>query len=354
MSRPRTVERIEQPHAGYTSDVTTISSRASQLDLTDTSRPSLTLARNRTSQTGIRRGRSGLRAGSTEEDLSADQAEALTVGLGFKSNDIWQMSRTPQDGDYEEPTGVRTGPIAGFGKKAHKALHDDGTGSISSAIQPNSSDTPASQRDSESDSDSRQLLSYSEPTLTSSTPERPTGRTGLDRIWGWIGSTGASAGNDEYRLLETGVSSKGDEEVKSKHVKSARRKRTKKSRDVKGRLMETDIGGYGQKRLWSMSRRLGTVIMTRPYRSLVSLSLSSPESIQHRADLITTRRLAHLPHRSGLVCLLVDQNPNVRAESGQGSPALARLLRISATQLSCPQAIIEPSAVNTGADIGGL
>ena len=265
MSKPWAAERIEQPTAGYASDVTTISASTSQLDLSDTSRPSLSLTRNRTSQTGVKRARSGLRAGATEEDLLMDRAEAANLGLGLRANNVWQMNMTPQNTDLDPVPGPKAKLAVAF-EKTSKGLYDDTTGSTSSAIQPNSSDTPASHHESESDNDNRQLL-YSEPTFTSQSPERPIRRTGLDRIWTWISSTAAPAGTDEYRLLETGVSAKGDGDVKGKHGNSARRKRTKRSRDVRGRLVETDPGAHVHKRIW---RRLGVLVTTRPYRSLVS------------------------------------------------------------------------------------
>jgi hypothetical protein len=268
MSNSWTTERTDhqQPFTGYASDVTNISASTSQLDLSDTSRPSLTLARNRTSQSGLKRGRSGLRTGSTEEDLVAEQqAEAANIPLGFRDSDIRQLN--PDRMQTAMPSST-----AGSGK-AHKVLYDDTTGSISSALQPNSSDTPASQRTSDSESLSRQPF-RSEPLSTGEVSDHASpGHPGITRIWNWISSTGRpSASNDEYRLLESGAS-KVDGDVKTKHANVARRKRTKRSRDVKGRLVEAEPGGMGQKRMW---RRLGVAIMTRPYRSLVSPSWTVP------------------------------------------------------------------------------
>lgn len=271
MSNSWTTERIEQqqPFTGYASDVTNVSASTSQLDLSDTSRPSLTLARNRTSQSGPKRGRSGLRTGSTEEDLVAEQqAEAANITLGFRDSDIRQLNMTSKMTNPDRMQTAMHSSTAGSGK-AHKVLYDDTTGSISSALQPNSSDTPASQRTSDSESLSRQPF-RSEPLSTGEVSDHASlGHPGITRIWNWISSTGRpSASNDEYRLLESGAS-KVDGDVKTKHANVARRKRTKRSRDVKGRLVEAEPGGMGQKRMW---RRLGVAVMTRPYRSLVSAS----------------------------------------------------------------------------------
>jgi hypothetical protein len=273
MSNSWTTERIEQqqPFTGYASDVTNVSASTSQLDLSDTSRPSLTLARNRTSQSGLKRGRSGLRTGSTEEDLVAEQ-QAEDITLGFRDSDIRQLNMTSQMTNPDHMQTAKPSLTAGFGK-AHKVLYDDTTGSISSALQPNSSDTPASQRTSDSESLTRQPF-RSEPLSTGEASDHTSpGHPGITRIWNWISSTGRlSASNDEYRLLESGAS-KVDGDVKTKHANVARRKRTKRSRDVKGRLVEAEPGGMGQKRMW---RRLGVAIMTRPYRSLVSPSWTVP------------------------------------------------------------------------------
>jgi hypothetical protein len=273
MSNSWTTERIEQqqPFTGYASDVTNVSASTSQLDLSDTSRPSLTLARNRTSQSGPKRGRSGLRTGSTEEDLVAEQ-QAEDITLGFRDSDIRQLNMPSQMTNPDHMQTAKPSLTAGFGK-AHKVLYDDTTGSISSALQPNSSDTPASQRTSDSESLTRQPF-RSEPLSTGEASDHTSpGHPGITRIWNWISSTGRlSASNDEYRLLESGAS-KVDGDVKTKHANVARRKRTKRSRDVKGRLVEAEPGGMGQKRMW---RRLGVAVMTRPYRSLVSPSWTVP------------------------------------------------------------------------------
>jgi hypothetical protein len=272
MSNSWTTERIEQqqPFTGYVSDVTNVSASTSQLDLSDTSRPSLTLARNRTSQSGPKRGRSGLRTGSTEEDLVAEQ-QAEDITLGFRDSDIRQLNMPSQMTNPDHMQTAKSSLTGGFGK-AHKVLYDDTTGSISSALQPNSSDTPASQRTSDSESLTRQPF-RSEPLSTGEASDHTSpGHPGITRIWNWISSTGRiSASNDEYRLLESGAS-KVDGDVKTRHANVARRKRTKRSRDVKGRLVEAEPGAMGQKRMW---RRLGVAVMTRPYRSLVSLSCAA-------------------------------------------------------------------------------
>jgi hypothetical protein len=240
---------------GYASDVTSVSATTSQVGRSDSPRPSLALARNRSSYNNnpTRLSRPGMRG----EPVGAFQAPEDIQSRGTKEQDGRPSVTTTRQSKF------KAGQVEGA------LFHHPSSGSVSSTPQPLSSDTPAAQQSTNSDTDSSIVRNALRDTRIAVDRSEPDRQTGLDRIWEWISSRGRVEHHNDYDLLESGVSVRTDGDVKHKHGSSSRRKKTKRARDTKGRLLDLDVvsrAGVPQKRVWM---RVWTGLRTRPYRSLV-------------------------------------------------------------------------------------
>jgi len=318
-----------QRSTGYASDVTNISATTSQVGLSDSPRPSLILTRNRSSHNTASRSRPGIRG----EPVGAFQVMEDSTVEGIMGHEERLAGGSSVKGSEKDSSAMRQ-PKFKAGQVKEALFRPISSGSVSSTPQPLSSDTPAAQQSAQSDSDAEAFhQALRSPRFQGGGLEGHGDRsqTGLDRIWSWISTRGLAGNNTDYDLLESGGSVKMEGDVKHKHQSSGRRKKTKRSRDAKGRLLGPELGAKGnftKKRLW---RRIWTAMLARPYRSLVSQVMS----VYLRPSQTHNRRISvdYIPGRTWPLRIFPDDFPYILPKSRQSPSPMAEILCHTSTQL---------------------